>query len=137
MSTHPIQQPDPEAKGEHGPAMKGADVLVHALEREGVDTVFAYPGGASMELHQSLTRSKKIRTILPRQEQGGGFMAHGYARATGRAGVCMATSYPGQPILSPVLQTLTWIVYPWLRLPARSTNSSLGRLLFRKLIFSG
>ena len=65
MSTHPIQQPDPEAKGEHGPAMKGADVLVHALEREGVDIVFAYPGGASMELHQSLTRSQKIRTILP------------------------------------------------------------------------
>ena len=95
MSTHPIQQPDPEAKGEHGPAMKGADVLVHALEREDVDTVFAYAGGASMELHQSLTRSKRFGTILPRQEQGGGFMAHGYARATGRAGVCMATSGPG------------------------------------------
>ena len=69
--------------------------LVHALEREGVEVVFAYPGGASMELHQSLTKSEKIRTILPRQEQGGGFMAHGYARATGKAGVCMATSGPG------------------------------------------
>ena len=79
MNTESIIQPDPEIKGERGPAMKGADVLVAALEREGVDSIFAYPGGASMELHQALTRSKKIRTILPRQEQGGGFMAHGYA----------------------------------------------------------
>ena len=62
-----------------GHTMKGADVLVAALEKEGVDVVFAYPGGASMELHQALTKSQKIRTILPRFEQGGGFMAHGYA----------------------------------------------------------
>ena len=75
--------------------MKGADVLVAALEKEGVDVVFAYPGGASMELHQALTKSQKIRTILPRFEQGGGFMAHGYSRATGKPGVCMATSGPG------------------------------------------
>ncbi|PYJ82463.1 MAG: biosynthetic-type acetolactate synthase large subunit [Verrucomicrobia bacterium] len=75
--------------------MQGSDILVAALEREGVDTIFAYPGGASMELHQALTRSKKIRTILPRHEQGGAFAAEGYARATGRAGVCMATSGPG------------------------------------------
>ena len=70
MNTQSIRQPDPESKGDQGPPMKGADVLVTALEREGVEVVFAYPGGASMELHQSLTRSEKIRTILPRQEQG-------------------------------------------------------------------
>ncbi len=75
--------------------MTGADILVAALEREGVDTIFAYPGGASMAMHQALTRSKKIRTILPRHEQGGVFAAEGYARATGRAGVVMATSGPG------------------------------------------
>src|SRR5712671_1816069 len=82
-------------RAEVGPTMQGSDILVAALEREGVDTIFAYPGGASMELHQALTRSKKIRTILPRHEQGGSFAAEGYARATGRAGVCMATSGPG------------------------------------------
>ena len=82
-------------RAEVGPTMQGSEILVAALEREGVDTIFAYPGGASMELHQSLTRSKKIRTILPRHEQGGAFAADGYARATGRAGVCMATSGPG------------------------------------------
>jgi acetolactate synthase-1/2/3 large subunit len=57
--------------------MTGADILVEALEREGVDTIFAYPGGASMAMHQALTRSKKIRTYLPRHEQGGVFAAEG------------------------------------------------------------
>src|SRR2546422_4762985 len=86
----PASQPDGL-----GPAMSGSEILVACLEREGVDTIFAYPGGASMEIHQALTRSKKIRTVLPRHEQGGAFAAEGYARATGRAGVCMATSGPG------------------------------------------
>src|SRR6202045_2649325 len=79
---------------ELGPPMLGSQILVACLEREGVDTIFAYPGGASMEIHQALTRSK-IRTVLPRHEQGGAFAAEGYARATSRAGVCMATSGPG------------------------------------------
>src|SRR5690242_19811491 len=77
-----------------GPAMKGSEILVACLEREGVEVIFAYPGGASMEFHQALTKSK-IRTVLPRHEQGGAFAAEGYARASGRAGVCMATSGPG------------------------------------------
>ncbi|EPS62044.1 acetolactate synthase, partial [Genlisea aurea] len=74
---------------------KGSDVLVEALEREGVTDVFAYPGGASMEIHQALTRSEIIRNVLPRHEQGGVFAAEGYARATGKVGVCIATSGPG------------------------------------------
>nr|CAE18088.1 acetolactate synthase [Papaver rhoeas] len=74
---------------------KGADVLVEALEREGVTNVFAYPGGASMEIHQALTRSSSIRNVLPRHEQGGIFSAEGYARASGLPGVCIATSGPG------------------------------------------
>jgi acetolactate synthase I/II/III large subunit len=81
-------------RAEIGPSMTGSEILVTCLEREGVDTIFAYPGGASMEIHQALTRSK-IRTVLPRHEQGGAFAAEGYGRATGRAGVCMATSGPG------------------------------------------
>ena len=85
----------PAKRAELGPVMSGSEILVACLEREGVDTIFAYPGGASMEIHQALTRSKKIRTVLPRHEQGGAFAAEGYARATGRAGVCMATSGPG------------------------------------------
>jgi acetolactate synthase-1/2/3 large subunit len=61
-----------------------------------VEVIFAYPGGASMPLHQALTRYRdRLRTILPRHEQGGSFAAQGYARATGKPGVCMATSGPG------------------------------------------
>ncbi len=76
--------------------MTGADILVKSLVDHGVDVLFAYPGGASMPLHQSLTKYKdKLRTILPRHEQGGAFAAQGYARSTGKPGVCMATSGPG------------------------------------------
>jgi len=76
--------------------MSGADILVESLMRHGVEVVFAYPGGASMPIHQSLTRVEgKLRTILPRHEQGGGFMGHGYSRTTGKASVCMSTSGPG------------------------------------------
>ncbi|CAN5629006.1 biosynthetic-type acetolactate synthase large subunit [soil metagenome] len=76
--------------------MSGADILVQSLLRHGVDVVFAYPGGASMPIHQSLTKVKdKLRTILPRHEQGGGFMAHGYTRSTGKPSVCFSTSGPG------------------------------------------
>ncbi|KAJ0988802.1 hypothetical protein J5N97_007158 [Dioscorea zingiberensis] len=74
---------------------KGADILVEALELAGVTDVFAYPGGASMEIHQALTRSPTIRNHLLRHEQGESFAAEGYARATGRPGVCVATSGPG------------------------------------------
>jgi acetolactate synthase-1/2/3 large subunit len=76
--------------------LSGADILVQSLVNHGVEVVFAYPGGASMPIHQALTRfSSRLRTILPRHEQGGGFMAEGYARSTGRVGVCLATSGPG------------------------------------------
>ncbi|XP_024516466.1 acetolactate synthase 3, chloroplastic [Selaginella moellendorffii] len=74
---------------------KGADILVEALERQGVDIVFAYPGGASMEIHQALTRSTCIRNVLCRHEQGEVFAAEGYAKASGKVGVCIATSGPG------------------------------------------
>src|SRR5216110_1640592 len=74
----------------------GADILVECLVNNGVEVCFAYPGGASMPIHQALTRfESKLRTILPRHEQGGCFAAEGYARSTGKVGVCIATSGPG------------------------------------------
>lgn len=74
--------------------IKGAEIAIKSLEKAGVKTIFAYPGGASMELHQALNKSD-IRVILPRHEQGGAFAAAGFARASGETGVCMATSGPG------------------------------------------
>ena len=81
-----------------GQALKGSDIAVEALVREGVEVIFGYPGGASMEIHQALTRigsEQKMRVILPRHEQGGIFAAEGYAKATGKVGVALATSGPG------------------------------------------
>jgi acetolactate synthase-1/2/3 large subunit len=76
--------------------LSGAQILVQCLLNHGVEVVFAYPGGASMPIHQALTHVRdRLRTILPRHEQGGGFAAEGYARSTGRVGVCLATSGPG------------------------------------------
>lgn len=72
----------------------GAQLLVRALEREGVEYIFAYPGSTSMIVHQCLLDST-IRVVLPRHEQGGCFAADGYARRSGKAGVCLATSGPG------------------------------------------
>ncbi|MBQ9873858.1 MAG: biosynthetic-type acetolactate synthase large subunit [Thermoguttaceae bacterium] len=74
----------------------GADVVVKTLIRCGVTDVFGYPGGATIPLHQAFSRHRdEIRVILPRHEQGGGFAAQGYARATGKVGVCVTTSGPG------------------------------------------
>ena len=117
--------------------MMGSEILVEALEREGVDTIFAYPGGASMELHQALTRSKKIRTILPRHEQGGSFAAEGYARATGRAGVCMATSGPGATNLVTAIADAYMDSVPLVALTGQVPQAMIGRGAFQETDFFG
>ena len=82
--------------GRNVTSYNGAEILVECLVRHGTDIIFAYPGGASMPLHQALVQAKdQIRTILPRHEQGGAFAAQGIARTTGEVGVVMATSGPG------------------------------------------
>src|SRR5439155_1885250 len=80
-----------------GRAMKvtGALALLRALEHEGVEVIFGIPGGASMPIYDPLVDGSSIRHILCRHEQGAGHAAEGYAWATGRVGVCMATSGPG------------------------------------------
>ena len=78
----------------NGTPVKGAEVVIRCLEKIGVEVIFAYPGGQSIELHQALKNSK-LRVVLPRHEQGGAFAADGYARISGKTGCCMATSGPG------------------------------------------
>ncbi|MFI6919606.1 acetolactate synthase large subunit [Nonomuraea spiralis] len=75
--------------------MTGAQALVRALEHVGVDTVFGIPGGAILPAYDPLYDSTKVRHVLVRHEQGAGHAAEGYAQATGKVGVCMATSGPG------------------------------------------
>jgi len=112
---------------ELGRAMLGSEILVEALEREGVECIFAYPGGASMELHQALTKSKKIRTILPRHEQGGSFAACGYGRATGKAGVCMATSGPGATNLVTAIADAYMDSVPMIALTGQVPQAMIGK----------
>ena len=119
-------------RAEVGPAMSGSEILVACLEREGVDTIFAYPGGASMEIHQALTRSKKIRTILPRHEQGGAFAAGGYARAIGRAGVCMATSGPGATNLISGIADAYMDSVPLVAITGQVTTNMIGKSAFQE-----
>ncbi|NUP46963.1 MAG: acetolactate synthase large subunit [Catenulispora sp.] len=76
-------------------AISGAASLIRALEESGVDTVFGIPGGAILPAYDPLLDSTRLRHILVRHEQGAGHAATGYAQATGRVGVCMATSGPG------------------------------------------
>ena len=75
--------------------MNGARWLAQALVAEGVDTLFGYPGGAIMPFYDALHDTPQLRHVLPRHEQGAAFAANGYARASGRVGVCVATSGPG------------------------------------------
>ena len=122
---------------EIGPEMRGADVMVAALEREGVDVVYAYPGGASLELHQALTKSKKIRTILPRFEQGGGFMAHGHARVTGKPAVCMATSGPGATNLVTCIADAFMDSVPLIAITGQVYQQFIGKAAFQETDFYG
>src|SRR5215204_4052326 len=80
---------------QHSTTMTGAASLIRSLESAGVDTVFGIPGGAILPAYDPLLDSTKIRHVLVRHEQGAGHAAEGYALATGRVGVCMATSGPG------------------------------------------
>jgi acetolactate synthase-1/2/3 large subunit len=113
--------------------VSGADVVVESLIRQGVEVIFAYPGGASMPLHQALTRAKdRLRTILPRHEQGGGFAAQGYARTTGRPGVCMATSGPGALNLVTAIADAKMDSVPLIALTGQVGTSVIGTDAFQE-----
>jgi len=115
-----------------GRPMKGAEIVVECLEREGVEVIFGYPGGASLELHQALTRSKKIRTILPRHEQGGAFAAGGYARASGKAGVCMSTSGPGATNLVSGIADAYMDSVPLVAITGQVPQAMIGKTAFQE-----
>ncbi|MBS0012599.1 MAG: biosynthetic-type acetolactate synthase large subunit [Desulfobacterales bacterium] len=75
--------------------LKGADILLKMLQEEGVDTIFGYPGGAVIDIYDALMEEKSINHVLVRHEQGAAHAADGYARASGKVGVCLVTSGPG------------------------------------------
>ena len=112
--------------------MNGAEALVQSLVREGVDVVFAYPGGASMPMHQALSHEPSIRTILPRHEQGGAFAAEGYGRVTGKVGVCMSTSGPGATnMITPIADAFLDSI-PMVAITAQVGSSLIGSSAFQE-----
>ncbi|MFY7967700.1 MAG: thiamine pyrophosphate-binding protein, partial [Pirellulaceae bacterium] len=113
--------------------MTGADIVIQSLVDHGVDVIFAYPGGCSMPLHQSLTRySDRIRTILPRHEQGGAFAAQGVARSTGKVGVAMATSGPGATNLVTAIADAKMDSIPLIALTGQVPTSVIGTDAFQE-----
>ena len=127
-STPPAAKPAAPAS----PEIKGAEAVVECLAREGVDVIFAYPGGSSLELHQALARSGKVRVVLPRHEQGGGFAAEGYARATGRVGVCMATSGPGATNLVSAIADAYMDSIPLVAITGQVYSKYIGKMAFQE-----
>lgn len=95
--------------------INGAKMFVKALQEEGVDTLFAYPGGTAIDLFDALYDAEGIDMILPRHEQALVHAADGYARSTGRVGVCLVTSGPGatnlvQELPQPTTTACHWYV---------------------------
>lgn len=114
-------------------SISGAEILVQALVNHGVEAIFAYPGGASMPLHQALRKHRdSIRTILPRHEQGGAFAAQGVARATGKTGVCMATSGPGATNLVTALADAKLDSVPMVAITGQVPQAVIGSDAFQE-----
>jgi acetolactate synthase I/II/III large subunit len=120
-----------------GEAMTGASSLVRSLEAVGVDVVFGIPGGAILPLYDPLMDSRRVRHILVRHEQGGGHAAQGYAQATGRVGVCMATSGPGATNLVTPIADAYMDSVPMVAITGQVPSSSIGTDAFQEADISG
>jgi acetolactate synthase I/II/III large subunit len=123
---------DPEAR-----QVTGAQSLILALEEAGVDTVFGIPGGAILPAYDPLLDSTKIRHILVRHEQGAGHAAQGYAVATGRVGVCMATSGPGATNLVTPLADAHMDSVPMVAITGQVASASIGTDAFQEADIRG
>ncbi len=111
--------------------LTGAEALIRALEHEGVDVIFGMPGGAILPAYDPLFDSP-IRHILVRHEQGAGHMASGYAHATGRVGVCVATSGPGATNLITPLQDAYMDSIPVVAITGQVARTSIGMDAFQE-----
>ena len=116
--------------------MTGADALVKSLEQEGVSLLFGYPGAAITDFYDSLSRSD-IRHILVRQEQNAGHAANGYARISGRPGVCVTTSGPGATNLITALATAYMDSIPMVAITGQVPTALLGRDVFQEADITG
>lgn len=118
--------------------ISGSQIVIECLLEQGVDTVFGYPGGAILNIYDALYKnSNRIRHILTAHEQGASHAADGYARSTGKVGVCMATSGPGATNLVTGIATAYMDSIPMVAITCNVTQSQLGKDSFQEIDITG
>lgn len=118
--------------------LNGSEILVECLKEQGVDTIFGYPGGAVLNIYDALYKhSDEIRHILTSHEQGAAHAADGYARATGKVGVCLATSGPGATNLVTGIATAYMDSVPMVAITGNVGAALLGRDSFQEIDIAG
>ena len=116
----------------------GSEILIDALVEQGVDTIFGYPGGAVLNIYDALYKnSDRIHHILTAHEQGAAHAADGYARSTGRVGVCLATSGPGATNLVTGIATAYMDSIPMVAITGNVGTSLIGRDSFQEVYIAG
>jgi acetolactate synthase I/II/III large subunit len=119
------------------PTLTGSEILWASLAGEGTTTVFGYPGGAILPIYDALRKFPTIHHVLVRHEQGAAHMADGYARASGRPGVCMATSGPGATNLVTGLATAMLDSIPVIAITGQVSSKVLGTDAFQEIDITG
>lgn len=115
----------------------GAQILLDCLKQEGVDTIFGYPGGRSLLVHDALMDDRDIKHILVRHEQGASHAADGYARTTGQVGVCLTTSGPGATNLVTGIATAYMDSVPMIALTCQVPTAEIGNDAFQEADMAG
>ena len=117
--------------------IKGTQLFVKALKEEGVDTLFAYPGGMAIDIFDALYGETSFNVILPRHEQGLVHAADGYARATGKTGVCLVTSGPGATNLVTGIATANFDSVPLVCFTGQVPTNLIGNDAFQEVDIVG
>jgi len=117
--------------------LTGAEIIMECLLREGVDLMFGYPGGAILPTYDAMTKYPQIRHVLTRHEQGAAHMADGYARATGKVGVAIATSGPGATNLITGIATAMMDSSPMVCITGQVGTAAIGSDAFQEVDVTG
>ncbi len=117
--------------------LNGSQIVMECLKEQGVDTVFGYPGGTILNIYDALYNTPEIKHILTSHEQGAAHAADGYARATGKVGVCFATSGPGATNLVTGIATAYMDSIPMVAITANVATNSLGKDSFQEIDIAG
>ena len=117
--------------------LTGAEIVVRCLQDEGVKHVFGYPGGAVLPIYDEIFQQEKVKHILVRHEQGAGHAAEGYARASGRVGVCVATSGPGATNLVTPIADAWMDSTPLVAITGQVPSHVLGKDAFQETDITG